>query len=87
MLIKVWHCYFYGRRDTTIILAESEDAMRAKVRDIIALEWDFDGLGPMPESFADLFDTFQEYDDQQYFGDWDWGYINPFLCETGEETL
>lgn len=87
MQIKVWHCYFYGRRDTTIILAESDDALRAKVRDIIKLEWDFEDQGPMPEDFDDLIEAFHENSDDQYFGEWDWAYINPALCETDEETV
>lgn len=87
MQIKIWHCYFYGRQDTTIILAENEPALRAKVRDVIASEWDWENQGPMPESFADLFEAFHDYDNQQYFGDWDWAYINPALCATGEETV
>lgn len=86
MQIAVWHSYFYGRRDTMVILAESYEALQAKVRDVIKCEWDFEDQGPMPEDFGDLIEAFHEYGDQ-YFGEWDWSYINPALCATGEETV
>ena len=82
--IKVWHCYFHGHRDTMILLAESHDALKAKVRGIIVSEWDLEDHGPMPEDFDDLIEAFHENNDSQYFGEWDWAYVNPDLCETDE---
>ena len=81
MLIKVWHCYHYGKMDTTILLAETDDILRAKVRDIIVSEWEEDEQGPMPQDFDDLMEGYHENCGDRYFGEWDWAVIDVSKCE------
>ena len=83
--IVIWHCYFYGPDDTWVILAESEDALRSKVRDQIAAEWDLEGQGPMPEGWDALVEAFDDWQcGHAYFGDWGWSVVDSTLCEPAE---
>ena len=81
MNIKVWHCYWYGKYDTIILLAETEDALRTKVREAIADGW-YTDQGPMPEDFDELMERYSEENgDNCYFGGWNWTVIDSTLCE------
>jgi hypothetical protein len=82
MNIKVWHCYWYGPHETIVMLAETEDALRAKVREAIAEGWDADEDGPLPEDFSELVDRYQEVSgDTCYFGDYTYTVLDSALCE------
>lgn len=85
MEIKVWHCYHYGKHETSIIVAETDDILKSKVRGIIASEWREEDDGPMPEDFLDLIEAYHENFNDRYFGEWDWATINVALCEAQEE--
>jgi len=86
MNIKVWHCYWYGKYDTIIILAETEDALRAKVRGAIADGWYPDDDGPMPEDWDDLMEKYEElHGGACYFGDWGYTVIDSTLCNPVED--
>jgi hypothetical protein len=50
MNIAIWHCYWYGPRDTYVMLAETNELLEAKVRDAIADGWYPEDDGPMPET-------------------------------------
>jgi hypothetical protein len=84
--IKIWHCYHYGRHETTIIAAETEDHLRAKVCAVIAGEWDAEDQGPAPDNFDDLMEAYNDYFDDKYFGCWDWSVIDVSLCEEEPES-
>ena len=82
MNIKVWHCYWYSKYDTIILLAETEDALRTKVREAIADGWYPDDDGPMPEDWDELMEKYEElYGDNCYFGDWGYEVLDSTLCE------
>jgi hypothetical protein len=49
MNIAIWHCYWYGPRDTYVMLAETNELLEAKVREAIADGWYPEDDGPMPE--------------------------------------
>mgnify|MGYP000093484913 CR=1 FL=1 len=84
MNIKVWHCYWYGKYDTIIMLAETEDALRAKVREAIADGW-YPDQGPMPEDFDELMERYSEENgDNCYFGGWGYEVLDSTLC--GDEA-
>ena len=81
MNIKVWHCYWYGKHDTVVMLAESEAVLETRVREAIADGWDADD-GAMPEDFGELLEKYQEISgDTCYFGDWTYTVIDSALCE------
>jgi alpha-L-fucosidase len=83
--IAIWHCYDYGKNDTYILLAESEDALRTKVRESISALWDADDQGPMPEDFDALLEAYEEYwGNTCYFGDWGYTVLDSTLCEPVE---
>jgi hypothetical protein len=64
------------------MLAETEDALRAKVRQAIAEGWYPDEDGPLPEDFSELVDRYQERsDDTCYFGDYTYTVLDSALCE------
>lgn len=80
MNIKVWHCYWYGKYDTTIILAETEDALRAEVRQAIAESW-YPDQGPMPEGWDALVEKYEEFDGGKcYFDGWGYTVLDSTLC-------
>ena len=80
--IAIWHCYWYGPHETIVMLAETEDALRAEVRDAIAEGWYPDDQGPMPEDFSELMDRYQEVSgDTCYFGDYTYTVLDSALCE------
>jgi len=85
--IAVWHCYWYGPNETYVMLAETEDALRAKVRGEIAAGWYAEDQGPMPEDFDELVEVYEETNpDNCYFGDWGWTVIDSTLCQpVGDE--
>jgi hypothetical protein len=85
MNIAVWHCYDYGPAHTYVLLAETEDALRAKVREAISYRWDKKAQGPMPEDFDELLEMYTEWDSDLYFGDWGYTVINTVYCEPVEE--
>ena len=83
--IAVWHCYWYGPYDTYVLLAESNDALEAKVREAIAAGWYPDEDGPLPEDFGDLIEKYRALSkDTCYFGDWGYTVIDSTLCEPVE---
>jgi len=85
MNIKVWHCYWYGKYDTIILLAETEDALRAKVREAIADGW-YTDQGPMPEGWDALMEKYEElYGGDCYFGDWGYTVLDSTLCAPVED--
>ena len=79
-MIRVWHCYFYGSAETTIMLAESEEALRQRIDAVVAEEWDED-WGPMPEDHDALVETFTESQDVMYFGDYGWTDVDASACD------
>ena len=82
MKIKVWHCYWYGPYDTIILLAETHEALQAKVREEIAAGWYPDDQGPMPEDWDELMEQYRElYGSEYYFGDWNYTVIDAVLCD------
>jgi hypothetical protein len=81
MRVVIWHCYHYGKHETSIIVAETNDLLRSKVRGVITSEWRDEDDGPMPEDFSELMDAYNEQHSDQYFGDWDWSVIDVSLCE------
>jgi len=87
MNIVVWHCYWYGPSETYVMLAETEDALRTKVRGEIAAGWYVEDQGPMPEDFDELVEVYEETNpDNCYFGDWGWTVIDSTLCQpVGDE--
>ena len=86
MNIAIWHCYWYGPRDTYVMLAETNELLEAKVREAIADGWYPDDDGPMPEDFGDLMEKYQEVSgDTCYFGDWGYTVIDSTLCTRVED--
>jgi hypothetical protein len=81
MNIKVWHCYWYGPHETVVILAETHEALEAKVRQAIAQGWYPDDQGPMPDDFGDLMERYQEESENCYFGDDTYTVLDSALCE------
>jgi hypothetical protein len=81
MRVIIWHCYHYGKHETSIVVAETNDLLRSKVRGVIASEWRDEDDGPMPESFDDLIEAYHENFENRYFGEWDWAVIDVSLCE------
>ena len=85
MNIKVWHCYWYGKYDTIIMLAETEEALRAKVRKAIAECWYPDDDGPMPDDWDEMMEAYRDsVGDNCYFGDWGYEVLDSTLC--GDEA-
>jgi len=88
MNIAIWHCYHYGQFDTYVMLAETHELLEAKVREAIADGWYPDDDGPMPESFDDLMEKYEEiYGGACYFGDWGFTVIDGSLCTRVEDEL
>jgi hypothetical protein len=84
--IAVWHCYWYGPHDTYVLLAESNEALEAKVRVAIAAGWYPDEDGPLPEDFGDLIEKYRAVSkDTCYFGDWGFTVIDSTLCAPVED--
>lgn len=82
MKIKVWHCYWYGPYDTYVILAETHEALRAKVREAIAAGWYPDDQGPMPDDWDEMMEAYRDsVGDDCYFGDWGYTVIDAVLCD------
>ena len=86
MNIAIWHCYHYGQFDTYVMLAETHEALQAKVREAIADGWYPDDDGPMPDDFDALMEKYQEISgDTCYFGDWGFTVIDAALCAPVQE--
>ena len=87
MNIAIWHCYHYGQFDTYVMLAETHEALQAKVREAVADGWYPDDDGPMPDDFGELMEKYQEVSgDTCYFGGWGYTIIDSTLCQpVGEE--
>ena len=86
MNTAVWHCYWDGPHETYVMLAETEDALRAKVREAVADGWYPEDDGPMPEDFGDLMEKYEEiYGGACYFGDWGFTVIDAALCSVVRE--
>lgn len=86
MNIAIWHCYWYGPHDTYVMLAETQELLEAKVREAIASDWPDLDDGPMPEDFGDLIEAYRKFSgDTCYFGDWGYTFIDPALCNKGED--
>ena len=85
--IAIWHCYHYARHDTFVLVAETQEALEAKVREELAMGWYYDDDGPMPESFDALMEKYEKlYGGTCYFGDWGYTIIDSTLCQpVGEE--
>lgn len=85
-MIKVWHCYHYGPSETYIILAESENALKAKIMKEISAGWYPEDDGPLPDDFdamMELYDSIGDYHGS-YFGDFGWSIIDAAICEKEE---
>jgi hypothetical protein len=89
--IMIWHCYHYARHDTFVLVAETQEALEAKVRQAVIDDWDDDfdddDDGPMPDDFDELMEKYEElYGGTCYFGDWGYTIIDSTLCQpVGEE--
>jgi hypothetical protein len=89
--IMIWHCYHYARHDTFVLVAETPEALEAKVRQAAIDDWDDDFAddddGPMPDDFDALMEKYEElYGGTCYFGDWGYTIIDSTLCQpAGEE--
>ena len=82
MNISVWHCYWYGPHETYVLVAETADALRAKIRKEIAAGWYPDEQGPLPEDFDELLDRYQDDNgDICYFSDFDYTVLDTAFCE------
>ena len=86
MNIAIWHCYWYGPHDTYVMVAETNELLEAKVREAVADGWYPDDDGPMPESFDDLMEKYEELNGGAcYFGDWGYTVIDGSLCTRVED--
>ena len=83
MMIRVWHCYYYGPHDTYIILAESEDALKEKIRAEITAGWYPEDDGPLPDDYDEMMEAYMNLSGYHgsYFGDYGWTEVNGALCE------
>ena len=71
MKVTVWHCYDYGKNDTYVLVAGSEEELMTKVRESIAALWDEDEQGPMPDDWDALMEAYEErWGNACYIGDW-----------------
>jgi hypothetical protein len=84
--IAIWHCYDYGPHETYVIVAETEELLEAKVREVISATWDEKDQGPMPENFSELMEKYEEVSGGTcYFGDWSYTALDSTLCEPVED--
>ena len=84
--IAIWHCYWYGPHETYVMVAETEDALRTKVREAIGAGWYPEDQGPMPEDWDALIEAYETTDpDNCYFGDWGYTIIDSTLCVPVED--
>lgn len=85
--IMVWHCYEYGHGGAYVMVAESQEALEAKVRESIAMDWDTESWGPMPKDFRDLIDAIDERMGVSgtSYGDWGYTVIDSTLCQPAGE--
>ena len=83
MKIRVWHCYHYGPDDTYIILAESEEALREKIRAEIDASWYPEDDGPLPDDYDEMMEAYESISGYHgsYFGDYGWSEVKVALCE------
>jgi hypothetical protein len=91
--IMIWHCYHYARHDTFVLVAETQEALEAKVRQAAIDDWDDDFAddddGPMPDVLLRRVrwrNTRSYTEGTCYFGDWGYTIIDSTLCQpVGEE--
>lgn len=83
MNIRVWHCYHYGPFGTYVMLAESEEALKAKIWAEIRAGWYSEDDGPLPENFEEAMELYENTIDPYgcYFGDIGWAVIDASACE------
>lgn len=85
--IMIWHCYHYARHDTFVLVAETQEALEAKVRRAVIDDWGNEDMGSMPDDFEKLLERYTEVTaDTCYFGDWGYTIIDSTLCQpVGED--
>lgn len=93
MRIKVWGGYFYGLRETTVYVAETEARLMAKLAEVAALAWTGDGdlkevaRSEVGEDYSEevlheaMIFKFNDEEGDQYLGTSDFDVIETDDCE------